>query len=71
MRSELVDQASLIVPDIGLLINAVSQRVRQLSHGRPPQIDKPVGMRNADIALLEIIQGKIKIVKHEVIPLVQ
>ena len=66
MRTELVEQASRIIPDIGLLINAVSQRVRQLSHGRPPQIEKEPGMRNADIALLELIHGKIKIVQNEV-----
>ena len=68
MKSELVEQASRVIPDLGLLINAVSQRVRQLSFGRPPLIERAPGMRNADIALLEIIEGKIKIVKNETIP---
>ncbi len=63
MRSDLVEQASKIIPHPPLLINVVSQRVRQLNQGRPPLIDL-VGRRKlgqADIALLELIEGKIKI----------
>jgi DNA-directed RNA polymerase subunit omega len=62
MRSDLVEQASKQVPSIPILINLVSQRVRQLNQGRTPMIDL-VGRRNygqADIALQEIIEGKIK-----------
>ncbi len=62
MRSDLVEQASKVVPHPPVLINMVSQRVRQLNQGRAPLIDL-VGRRRlgqADIALLEIIEGKIK-----------
>jgi DNA-directed RNA polymerase subunit omega len=68
MRVDLVDKASRIVSDVPLLINAVSQRVRQLTQGRPALVERKPGLREADIALMEIIEGKIKIVRHEVIP---
>ncbi|MEQ1750666.1 MAG: DNA-directed RNA polymerase subunit omega [Prosthecobacter sp.] len=38
----------------------VSKRVKQLTSGRAPLVERRPGMREADIALLEIIQGKIK-----------
>ena len=69
MRTELIEQAARVVPDIGLLINAVSQRVRQLARGHPTQVERKPGMRDGDIALLELIEGKIKIVQKEVIPI--
>lgn len=63
MKSDLLEQASHVVPDIPVLINMVSQRVRQLNNGRPPlvRINQRVGQ--ADIALMEIIQGKIVLVE--------
>ena len=69
MRSDLVEQASRLIPHPPLLINAVSQRVRQLNQGRPPMVDL-VGRRKlgqADIALLEIIEGKIIISNNGVV----
>lgn len=59
MRAELVDQAAQIVKDPPFLINMVSKRVRQFSQGRPPLVERRPGLREADMALLEIIQGKI------------
>ena len=50
-----------------IVINAVSKRVRQLTQGRPALVEKKPGMREADIALQEIIEGKIKIVHEEII----
>lgn len=44
-----------------MLINMVSKRVKQLALGRPALVERRPGLREADIALLEIIQGKIKI----------
>ena len=60
MKAELVEQAALIVKDPPILINMVSKRVKQLTSGRAPLVDRRPGMREADVALLEIIQGKIK-----------
>jgi DNA-directed RNA polymerase subunit omega len=39
----------------------VSKRVRQLNSGRSPLIQAKPGMGAADIALTEIIEGKIKL----------
>jgi DNA-directed RNA polymerase subunit omega len=62
MKSDLVEQAAEIVTDPLVLINLVSQRVRQLNSGRSPLIATRPSMGAADIALTEIIEGKIKLV---------
>lgn len=65
MKSDLVDEASEIISDPQVLINLVSQRVRQLNSGRAPLIDAMPSMGVADIALTEIIEGKLKLVDSE------
>jgi DNA-directed RNA polymerase subunit omega len=60
MKSELVEKAAEIVPDPQVLINMVSKRVQQLNSGRSPLIDTVPSMGAADIALQEIIEGKIR-----------
>lgn len=59
MRADLVEEANKVVPDIQRLINMVSKRVKQINSGRAPLVDRRPGLREADLALLEIIQGKI------------
>ncbi len=59
MKAELVEQALHIVKDPPILINMVSKRVKQLTTGRAPLVERRAGLREADYALLEIIQGKI------------
>lgn len=59
MRSDLVEKASAVVPDPPVLVNMVSRRVRQLNNGRPPLVRRPERLGQADVALLEIIEGKI------------
>ena len=61
MRSELVAGASKIVTEPPVLINLVSARVKQLNLGRAPLIQADHRMGAADIALTEIIEGKIGI----------
>ncbi len=61
MKSELVEKASEVMPDPQVLINMVSRRVKQLNDGRAPLIDTVPSMGAADIALVEIIEGKIKL----------
>jgi len=61
MRVQLVEKATEVIPDIPMLINMVSKRVRQLNNGRSPLIPLVERMGNADIALTEIIEGKIVI----------
>ncbi len=62
MKSDLVDKAAEIVTDPLVLVNLVSQRVRQLNSGRSPLIATRPSMGAADIALTEIIEGKIRLV---------
>ncbi len=61
MRADLVEKAATVVPEIPTLINMVSKRVKQLTQGRPALIERKPGMREADVALQEIIEGKIKV----------
>ena len=61
MNIELVDKALEVVTDEPLLINLVSKRVQQLNNGRSPLITVVERMGTADIALTEIIEGKIVI----------
>ena len=61
MKSHLLEKASEIVPDPLVLVNLVSQRVKQLNSGRAPLIPVRPSMGIADIALTEIIEGKIKL----------
>lgn len=65
MKSSLVDKAALIVTDPQVLVNIVSQRVRQLNSGRSPLINALPSMGSADIALTEIIEGKIVVIPAE------
>ena len=65
MRTELVEKASEIVTDFPLLINMVSKRVRQLNNGRSPLIPVIERLGAADIALTEIIEGKIVLEDEE------
>lgn len=61
MKSDLVDEAAKTVKDPQILINVVSQRVRQLNEGSSPLVNVLPSMGAADVALMEIIDGKIKV----------
>jgi DNA-directed RNA polymerase subunit omega len=59
MNAQLLAGASKVIPLTELLVNVVSRRVHQLSRGHRPLIAAPPGMGMADIALSEIIAGKL------------
>jgi len=59
MKVELIEKAAEIVGDNQLFINIVSRRVKQLTHGSDPYVQNTPDMGYGDIALSEIIQGKI------------
>ncbi len=61
MKSELIDKAAEVVPDPQILVNMVSRRVKQLNEGRAPLIETLPSMGAADIALTEIIEGKVQL----------
>ncbi len=59
MTSSLLDEAFKIITSQQILVNVVSKRVRQLSAGHRPMIETGPRMGFSDIALSEIIQGKL------------
>jgi DNA-directed RNA polymerase subunit omega len=61
MNYQLLDEANKTVENKQVLINAVSRRVRQLSSGVRPMVEIEPRMTFADVALTEIIAGKIKV----------
>jgi DNA-directed RNA polymerase subunit omega len=60
MISHLLDEASKVIPNQQLLVNVVSKRVRQLTAGHRPMCEVAPRMGFSDIALKEIIEGKLK-----------
>lgn len=59
MHPTLLKSASIVIPDTPLLINVVRQRVRQLIRGHRPLILAAPGMGFCDVALSEVIAGKL------------
>lgn len=60
MSSTLLEEASKVIPSQQVLVNVVSKRVRQLTAGHRPMVETGVRMGFSDIALKEIIEGKLK-----------
>lgn len=60
MSSQLLEEAQKVVPNQQLLVNLVSKRVRQLTTGHRPMVEYGPREGWADIALKEIIEGKLK-----------
>ena len=59
MMSQLVEEAAKKIPNVQVLVNVVSKRVRQLTAGHRPMVDAGPKMGLSDIALTEIIEGKL------------
>ena len=59
MKAELVQAASKVITNQQILVNMVSRRVRQLTLGHRPLVVCAPGLREADIALTEIANGKL------------
>jgi DNA-directed RNA polymerase subunit omega len=59
MSSTLLEEAFKVIPSQQLLVNVVSKRVRQLTAGHRPMVETGPRMGFSDIALTEIIQGKL------------
>ena len=59
MNSNLVKAAAEVIPNPKILVNMLSQRVRQLCLGHRPMIEFVPGLGHADIALSEIAAGKL------------
>ena len=65
MNHILLKSASAVVPNDQLLVNMVRQRVRQLTRGHRPLVLTAPGMGFLDVALSEIIGGKLT---YELVP---
>ena len=59
MNPKLVNEALKVVLEPHILINMISRRVRQLTSGSRPLVDAGVRTGLADVALREIIEGKL------------
>src|SRR5437660_12802373 len=59
MTTQLLSEAAHVIPNQQLLINVVSKRVRQLGLGHRPLVETTPRMSLTDIALKEIIAGKL------------
>src|SRR6266550_4261588 len=59
MNAELVKAACKVITNQQILVNMVSRRVRQLTLGHRPLVEHAPGLREADIALTEIANGKL------------
>ena len=58
MKSELCNQAEELIGNPNVLVNIISTRVRQLNTGGArPLIDSPL-LGAADLALTELVEGK-------------
>ena len=58
MNPELVRKAVEKVGNPNILVNLLSRRVRQLNSGNRPLLIVPATLGAADIALMEIVEGK-------------
>ena len=58
-KAHILEEASKLIPDQQKLINIVSKRVRQLSQGHRPLVQVAPRMVFSDIALKELIDGKL------------
>lgn len=59
MRDDYLKEAHKVIPDTNLLINVVSRRVKQLRRGNRPLVESLEKLSPEDVALREIIEGKI------------
>lgn len=59
MRDDYIKDALKTIHDPNVLINVISRRVKQLKRGNRPLVESLEKLSPEDIALREIIEGKI------------
>ncbi|MDA9589779.1 DNA-directed RNA polymerase subunit omega [Opitutales bacterium] len=59
MRDDYLQAAQLVITDPMILINVVSRRAKQLKSGYKPLIESLERLSAEDLALREIMEGKI------------
>jgi DNA-directed RNA polymerase subunit omega len=64
MRDEYIREAQKVISDPNVLINVISRRVKQLRRGSRPLVESLEKLSPEDIALREVIEGKISYELH-------
>ncbi|MFP4203832.1 MAG: DNA-directed RNA polymerase subunit omega [Opitutales bacterium] len=59
MRDDYLEQARKVITDPMILINVVSRRAKQLKSGYKPLVESLERLSAEDLALREVIEGKI------------
>ena len=59
MRDDYIKEALKSIQDPNILINVVSRRVKQLRRGNRPLVESLEKLSPEDVALREVIEGKI------------
>ena len=59
MRDDYLKEAQKVITDPNILVNVVSRRAKQLKYGMKPLVESLERLEPEDIALREIIEGKI------------
>lgn len=61
MNKQLLKAASVKIPNVPVLVNTVSLRIKQLYAGHRPYLKPLPGEEAEDIALREIAEGKLTV----------
>jgi len=61
MRDDYLKEAQKVISDSNLLINVISRRVKQLRRGSRALVESLEKLSPEDIALREVIEGKISV----------
>ena len=64
MRDEYIREAQKVIQDPNVLINVISRRVKQLRRGSRPLVESLEKLSPEDVALREVIEGKISFELH-------
>jgi len=64
MRDEYIREAQKVIQDPNVLINVISRRVKQLRRGSRPLVESLEKLSPEDVALREVIEGKISYELH-------
>jgi DNA-directed RNA polymerase subunit omega len=59
MRDDYLRQALLVIPNVNILINLVSKRVKQLRRKNDSAVESLERLELEDVVLREIIEGKL------------
>ncbi|MSU70457.1 MAG: DNA-directed RNA polymerase subunit omega [Opitutaceae bacterium] len=59
MRDDYIKEALKVIPDPNMLINVISRRVKQIRRGNRALVESLEKLSAEDLALREVIEGKI------------